>query len=197
MPSTKNETAPTSEAPYGFLPNGKPKPAPQKIRIIDSVVAVLKADGVSDTTIAKIEEMKTMVSRGTPAADVTIKDDEGNIHFIYCSYHKKWEPLNGQVPALDEEGEPTGEMVDVENFGKAKTPYGYTRVCKEGAKNQNTGAREVRKQKDEVTKNWMAGEVSEEDAKAALAELESIEGSVVARVDGIGFDTKEDAIASL
>jgi len=177
--------------------NTKPKPIPQKVRIIDNVVAVLQADGVDEATIAKIVEMKTTVSRGATAADVVIKDDEGNVLFIFCSYHKLWEPLTGTIAALDEEGNETGEMIDADNFGKAKTAYGYTRTCKEGAKSQNGGARELRKQKDDITKNWLAGELDEDEAKAALSELEALDSSVTAREDGIGFASKEDAVASL
>lgn len=194
MPKEKSTPTPT---PTETLPNGKPKPVPQKIRILDAVIAVLIASNVAQETIDKITEMKTTVSRGTPATDVVVKDDEGNVLFIHCSYHNKWEPLVGEMAARDEEGNETGEVISVENFGKAKTPYGYTRTCKEGAKSQNDGARGLRKQKDEITQNWLKGEIEEVEAKEALTELESFDTSVKPRTDGIGFDTKEDALASV
>ena len=149
------------------MPNERKKPTVSpKIRILEAVIAVLTTDKVDAATIAKIEEMKTVAARATPAGDVVMKNE-------------------------------AGEVVEVENFGHAKTPYGYTRICKEGAKIQNTTARELRKSKDDVTKNWLKGEISEVDAKAALQELEGQEHTVTRRADGVGYATKEDATASL
>ena len=178
--------------------NSTPKKSP-KVRILERVQSTITAmdhtlptDEFAEQLNAKLEEMKTTVPRATQG-DTVLKDEDGNVVAIYCSYQKKWEPVEAEVTVFeDEEGNETTEIATL--FGKAKTPIGYARMCKEGAKNLNSSARAVRQARDEITENWLKGEISEDEAKKALTELEEEAAEEhKPREDGIGFDTKEEA----
>ncbi len=172
------------------MSENKKKPVSPKVRVIAQVVALLAAEKVSAEIIAKVNELATVSLREGPA-EVTLKNSKGEVKFIFCSYHKNWEPVTAEADIYDDEGNATGETEMVNLFGKAQTPSGFARSCKEGAKSMNTGARDLRKQKDDITKGWMAGEIPEADAKAALQELEATVVVHKEREDGLGYTEDE------
>lgn len=173
--------------------NKKKKKISPKVRVIAQVVTLLTAEKVNPAIIAKVNELATVSLRDDPA-EVILKNAKGEIQFIFCSYHKKWEPVSATAPIFDEEGNDTGKTEMVTLFGKAQTPSGFARSCKEGAKSMNGGARDLRKQKDEITQGWIAGEIPEADAKKALQELEATIVTHKEREDGLGY-TEDEAKA--
>ena len=170
--------------------NENKKKISPKVRVIAQVVALLTAEKVSAEVIAKVNELATTSLREGPA-EVTLKNAKGEVQFIFCSYHKKWEPVSTMVKVFDDEGNDTGKTESANLFGKAQTPSGFARSCKEGAKAMNTGARDLRKQKDEITQGWIAGEIPEDEAKKALQELEATTVEHKEREDGLGYTEDE------
>lgn len=165
-----------------------------KQKVINSVVELLKNENVDESIIEKVNALATTAMRSS-TADISAYDADGNLVAIYCSYHKMWEPVTAVFTTEDENGNEIEEEVDL--FGKAKTSNGYTRICKEGSKTMNTKARELRKAKDDITSNWLKGEIDEDEAKQALLELDEQDTSHEPRADGLGYATKEEAINAL
>lgn len=107
---------------------------------------------------------------GSNATNV-IKDENGNIKFIFCYYHKKWED-----PKVAEYGEKKG------------TSTGLNTMCKEGVRQWTKQHNEAKKQKEELLAKVAAGTLKTEQLAAELQKIEAAAKKIIARADGHGFD---------
>jgi len=108
------------------------------------------------------------------------KDDEGNTICVFCYYHKRW------------------ELVDVCAYGaKASSASGLNTMCKEGV-SKWTKQQRVRSQEESNILVQLSQELLQvSDIGQAKKDIASRAKVIVARDDEHGFDTLEEAIASI
>ena len=116
------------------------------------------------------ELMSARKGTGSNATNV-IKDEKGNIRYIFCYYHKKWED-----PKIAEYGEKKG------------TSTGFNTMCKEGVRMWTKQHNEAKKQKEELLAKVAAGTLKTEQLAAELQKIEAAAKKIIPRADGHGFD---------
>ena len=116
------------------------------------------------------ELMSARKGTGSNATNV-IKDEKGNIRYIFCYYHKKWED-----PKVAEYGEKKG------------TSTGFNTMCKEGVRMWTKQHNEAKKQKEELLAKVAAGTLKTEQLAAELQKIEAAAKKIIPRADGHGFD---------
>lgn len=146
------------------------------------IVALLEANSNKkvSSVMPQILELvtKSKNSGGSETGKTFARDDEGNVVAIFCYYHKQWE-LVANVP-----------------YGKkASTASGLNTMCKEGVSAWTKQNREASKAKEELLAKVSIGEVKPEDIAEAQAEIDEQRKVIVA--NGQGFDTLEEALASI
>jgi len=116
---------------------------------------------------------------GSGAASTFHRDEQGKVVGIFCYYHKLW-----MDPSVVEFG------------AKASSPTGYNNMCKDGVskwtKQQNT----IRKGKDELLQQVVAGELAADQLAARIEELEASAKEIIPREDGYGYETLEELLAA-
>ena len=144
--------------------------------------------GASDEAIAFVDGLtKPKVGGGSSdVEDYTVFDSEGNPAYIFCTYHKKWEPVTKIV--VDEE---TGEEEEVNLFKvNEKAKNGFSRECNDGLKTWKEQAKVYKATKDAIISDLLEGTVSNEDAKELIAAADAARADHPAREDGLGEDEK-------
>lgn len=108
------------------------------------------------------------------------KNEANEVTVVYCYYHKKF------------------EVVAKADYGqKAGTPSGLNSMCKEGI-NQWTKQQRIAKLARETLLNEVAsGKVQASDLHLKLAEIDVEKSVIVARQDRHGFDSLDEALASI
>lgn len=90
------------------------------------------------------------------------KDDDGNITYVYCYYHKKW------------------EAVEHIAYGKkTNTATGLNTMCKEGVSNWSRQQRIYNKAKSDLLEQVALGEVDSTNIAGLLDELEQARKEIV------------------
>lgn len=131
--------------------------------------------GATEEQINFVDEL-TKPKAGGSGADVndyTAFDGDGDVTHVFCTYHKKWEPV------ADEEGEP----VFKEN---EKSKNGYARECTVGLGAWREQAKVFKSTKDGVIKDLLDGEIENDSAKELLAAAEVARAEHSEREDGLG-----------
>lgn len=82
-------------------------------------------------------------------------DDEGNVEFIFCYYHKEWENVN-----------------DIPYGNKKSTSHGLNTMCKQGVSNWTKQQRVLKVAKDELLELVAGGTFETNDLPATIKELE-------------------------
>lgn len=114
-------------------------------------------------------------SSGSDLNRTFIKDDEGNVTYVYCYYHKKW------------------ESVKVAEYGvKANTATGLNTMCKEGVSSWTKQQRAFKKAQADLLNQVANQELSPEELPALMEQLEAERKTIEVRNDEHGFDTAED-----
>jgi len=120
--------------------------------------------------------------RGGGAAtpeDYTVFDAEGNPAYVFCTVHKKWEPVT------DGEGKPLFK----EN---AKSKNGLSRYCIEGDKQWKERAKAFKASKDAVLQDLLEGEITGDEAKELITAAEKARKGDFVRADGLGEDERPE-----
>ncbi len=120
------------------------------------------------------------VGGGKDVTDYTVFNEEDEVTYIFCKLHQKWEPV------ADEEGEPLFRE-------DAKGKNGYRRECMESDASYKEIAKALKASEKSIMTDLLDGEITSEDAKAALAELGDVRSQIPARADGLGTDEKPEA----
>lgn len=116
-------------------------------------------------------------SSGSDLNRTFIKDDEGNVTYVYCYYHKKW------------------ESVKVAEYGvKANTATGLNTMCKEGVSSWTKQQRAFKKAQADLLQAVANQELSPEELPALMEQLEVERKTIEVRNDEHGFDTAEDIV---
>lgn len=152
-----------------------------KTELNKALIDGLTEMGATEEQIAFVDEL-TKPKAGGGASDVndyTVFDSDGNVTHIFCTYHKKWEPI--------EDAE--GEAVFKEN---EKSKNGYARTCNEGEAAWKSQAKTFKTTKDGIVKDLLEGEIDNETAKSLIADAEAVRAEHIEREDGLGSDEKPE-----
>jgi len=125
--------------------------------------------------LAKVLELASVKTTKT-----FFKNDADEVVVVYCYYHKKF------------------EVVSKAEYGlKAGTPSGLNSMCKEGANAWTKQQREAKQAQQALLSQVASGELNPADLQSKLAEIEADRKVIKARQDEHGFDTLEEALASI
>lgn len=135
-----------------------------------------------DSKVSTLMEDITRICSAKTAggsASASVKDKEGNVVAIRCSFFEKWFPVS-----------------HVEFGKKEGTATGFNPMCKEGANGFSKLQRDYRGAKETVLDKVSSGEIKPQDIQK---ELETLEKARVNRpkysVKGMGWDKAEECIA--
>lgn len=143
---------------------------------------VVNKDKKIKTVLTEVEAMCSAKSAGG-VATASHKNEAGEITHVRCGYYKQWMPLSHVA------------------FGeKASSATGLNSYCKEGMSHFTKQQALFKKGKEAVLTRMLSDEANENylstsDAKVELDALETARTLVTPRVDGIGWDTIEEAVA--
>lgn len=143
----------------------------------EEIYALLEANKNKQikTVMADLLVLMQSKSSGSDLNRTFIKDDEGNVTYVYCYYHKKW------------------ESVKVAEYGvKANTATGLNTMCKEGVSSWTKQQRAFKKAQADLLQAVANQELSPEELPALMEQLEVERKTVEVRNDEHGFDTAED-----
>lgn len=129
---------------------------------------------------ALTEMLKPGTGGGKDVNDYTVFDSDGAVAYIFCNMHQKWEPV------ADEEG----ELLFKED---TKSKNGFQRDCLEGIKAFKEISKASKASKDAIMEDLLEGNISSEEAKAALANIGEVRDSIPDREDGLGSDERPEA----
>lgn len=145
----------------------------------EEIYALLEANKNKQikTVMADLLVLMQSKSSGSDLNRTFIKDDEGNVTYVYCYYHKKW------------------ESVKVAEYGvKANTATGLNTMCKEGVSSWTKQQRAFKKAQADLLQAVANQELSPEELPALMEQLEVERKTIEVRNDEHGFDTAEDIL---
>jgi len=152
-----------------------------KTELNKQLVEGLQGLGANEEQIAFVDELtKPKAGGGADVNDYTVFNEDGSPEYIFCTYHKKWEPVT------DEDGE---ELFKANE----KSKNGYTRECTEGLSAWREQAKVFKSTKDGVIKDLLEGEIDNDTAKSLIADAETARAVHTDREDGLGEDEKPAA----
>jgi hypothetical protein len=125
---------------------------------------------VADVLPTVVSMASAKVGGGKSSSNHAV-DADGNPIYIFCYYHKKWEPL-----------------AEIEYGTKKGTSTGFNTMCKEGVSQwtrQNNAAKQAAAN---LLKQVANGEVSPAEIPAKQAEIEAERAQILPHSSGIGFD---------
>lgn len=145
------------------------------------VVAFLQANESKKVrdVLAEVQAMVTSKTSAGGTATTIARNADGVIVALRCGYYKQWMPLS-----------------HVEFGAKVGSASGYNPMCKEGVSNWYRQQREAAKAKEAILGQVQAGTLNAGDIQARLDEIEAERVRIIARLDGIGFDTAEEAMSA-
>ena len=158
-----------------------------KTELNKALVDGLTEMGASDEAIAFVDGLtKPKVGGGTSdVADYTVFDTEGNATHVFCTYHKKWEPVS-KLEANED-----GDELDVPLFkANPKSKNGLFRACNIGESSWKEQAKVFKATKDAVISDLLEGEIDNDAAKELIATAEAERAVHVEREEGLGEDDR-------
>jgi hypothetical protein len=152
-----------------------------KTELNKALIEGLKERGVSEEAIAFADSLtKPKVGGGSSDVnDYTVYDEEGKPTYIFCTYHKKWEPV------YNEDGEPLFKIND-------KSKNGFARECNDGLAAWREQAKVYKATKDAAISDLLEGAIDNERAKEIIAEAEAERAKHTDREDGLGTEEKPE-----
>jgi hypothetical protein len=124
-----------------------------------------------NTLLPQLIELMQKKNNASGKAQTFIKDEDGNVRFVYCYYHKKWED------------------VTVAEYGSKKgTATGLNTMCKEGVSKWTKQQRVKKQAEAELITKVVNGELLPEDLKSVQDQLIEDSKIIVPRADGHGTD---------
>ena len=159
-----------------------------KKKLNETIVELCVAHKASAELTNALDELtKPKVGGSSDVNDYTVFNGE-DVEFIFCTYHKKWEPVATEVEDED------GEVSEVPLFkANAKSKNGYERACNEALAQWREQAKTFKVTNDAVVKDLLEGEIDNIEAKALIADAEAARAVHVPRADGLGEDDKPEA----
>jgi len=148
----------------------------------EQVVALCTKHEASEELTAALNEL-TKPKVGGGSADVndyTVFDADGTVTHIFCTYHKKWEPV------ADEAGDSLFKVNE-------KVKNGYERECTEATASWRNESKVFKATKDGAIQDLLDGNIGNDEAKDIITEAEATRAVHTEREDGLGSDEKPEA----
>jgi len=153
-----------------------------KAKLHETIVALCVEHKVSAKFTEAISELtKPKVGGSSDVNDYTCFDTDGAPEFVFCTYHKQWEP----VVAEDEDGEEFNLFV-----ADAKSKNGLRRFCDMGDKQWKEAAKIFNASKTAILADVLDEKLTGSEGKAAIAELQTARDVHAERTDGLGENDK-------
>lgn len=148
----------------------------------EQVVALCTEHGASDELTAALNELtKPKVGGGSSDVnDYTVFDADGNVTHVFCTYHKKWEPIE------DEDGEAIFKTND-------KVKNGFDRECMDATASWRNESKVFKATKDGAIQDLLDGNIDNDAAKKIILDAEETRAVHAEREDGLGEDEKPEA----
>ncbi len=162
-----------------------------KTELNKALIAGLTDLGASQEAIDFVDGLtKPKVGGGSSdVADYTVFNEAEEVTHVFCTYHKKWEPVSALV--MDEE---TGEEIEEALFKEnPKAKNGLARECNEGLSTWKEQAKVYKSTKDAIISDLLEGAVDNETAKGLIAEADAARAEHPERLDGLGSDERPEA----
>ncbi len=152
-----------------------------KTELNKALIAGLIELGVSQDAVDFADGLtKPKVGGGSSDVnDYTVFDEEGNPTFIFCTYHKRWEPVQ------DAEGENLFKVNE-------KSKNGFTRECNDGLAAWREQSKVYKATKDAAINDLLEGAITNEEAKELIATADADRALHTDREDGLGSEDKPE-----
>ena len=158
-----------------------------KKKMNETIVELCVAHKASAELTAALDELtKPKVGGSSDVNDYTVFDGE-DVAYIFCTYHKKWEPISSEVEDED------GEVIEVALFkANTKSKNGYERACNEALSQWREQAKVFKSTNEAVVADLLEGAIDNIEAKSLIADAETARAVHVPRVDALGTDDKPE-----
>lgn len=157
-----------------------------KKKLHESVLALCSEHKASKKLTDALDELtKPKVGGSSDVADYTVFGEDGSVEYVFCTYHKMWEPV--VAVATDDEG----NEVEFSLFKvNDKTKNGYERECIEGTAQWKEQTKAFNATKAAIVEDLMEEKISGTDAKDLMAKAEEARAKHPSRTDGLGEATR-------
>lgn len=150
-----------------------------KTKLHETIMALCEEHNVSEKFKSAIDELtKPKAGGGSDVTDYTVFDAEDNPVYIFCAYHKKWEPVEND-----------GELLFKAND---KVKNGYDRSCIVGDKQWRDSTKEFNASKKAIVDDLLSEELTGSEASEMIAKLEEDRRNHSVREDGIGTEERPE-----
>lgn len=155
-----------------------------KKKLHETIMGLCEEHNVSDKFKNAIDELtKPKAGGSSDVNDYTVFDEAGQPVYIFCAYHKRWEP----VVTENEDGEEVSLFTADE-----KSKNGFKRSCDEGDKQWREQAKEFNASKNAIVEDLLAENISGAEATDQLAECEAARKVHKEREDGLGTEERPE-----
>ena len=144
-----------------------------KTKLNESIIALCVAHNASESLTAALDELtKPKTGGSSDVLDYTVFDEDDNIKYIFCTYHRKWEPFthNGNVLFAVNE----------------KSKNGYMRQCLVADVQGREAAKAFNASKAAIMADVLDEVISASEGKEQIAKLLADKEVRQAREDGLG-----------
>jgi len=144
-----------------------------KTKLNESVLALCVQHKASDALTSALDELtKPKAGGGSDVSDYTVYGEDGEIEYIYCTYHKTWEPFshNGaELFALND-----------------KSKNGYMRQCLVADVQGRDAAKAFNASKAAIMTDVLDEVITASEGKEQIAKLQADRDLRPVRADGLG-----------
>ena len=149
-----------------------------KKKLHETVLELCETHNAPEALTAALSDLtKPKVGGSSNVEDYTCFDTDGNVEFVFCTYHKRWEPVT------DTEGNPVFKANE-------KSKNGFERSCIVGGKQWAEQAKVFNTSKAAIMTDVLDEVMTGAEAKDAIAELETARQTHLDREDGLGLVDK-------
>ena len=143
-----------------------------KTKLHKEILRLCKEHNAPEPLIEALDELtRPRPAGGASVSSYTCFDEDGSPQYIFCTYHKKWEPVE-----LFERNE--------------KSKNGYERVCIVGVQASKDALNTFNATKRAIMQDLLDEKITAEEAKNLIANAEEVRYTRVPRPDGIGEDER-------
>lgn len=154
-----------------------------KAKLHETVLGLCATHNATEELTAALSELtKPKVGGSSDVSDYTVFDGE-DVTYIYCAYHKKWEPVTVEYE--------DGEIVPLFK-ASTKSKNGFDRSCIQGDKQWKEQAKVYKASKDAVMTDLLDEKITSGEAKETIADLDAARAEHTPREDGLGSDERPE-----
>ena len=156
-----------------------------KTKLHETVLALCATHEASEVLTNALSELtKPKVGGKSSVEDYTVFNEDGSVAYVFCSYHKQWEPV-----AVENED---GEIVELFKTD-AKSKNGYTRSCIDGDTSWREQAKVFNTSKNAIMQDVLDEVITGAEAKEQIGALTAARQVHTDREDGLGETERPEA----